>query len=38
MLVELEKKLGQRKIDIIINNFRNHIPIYDVAKEEGILL
>lgn len=38
MLIELEKKLGQRKIDLVVNNFRNHLPIYDVAKEEGIIL
>ena len=38
MLVELEKKLGQRKIDLVVNNFRHHLPIYDVAKKEGILL
>jgi len=38
MLVELEKKMGQRKIDIVINNFHNHLPIYDVARKEGIIL
>jgi predicted nucleotidyltransferase len=38
MLLELEKKLGQRKIDIVINNFSNYQPIYDVARKEGILL
>jgi len=38
MLVELEKNLGQRKIDLVINNFGNHLPIYEVAKKEGILL
>lgn len=38
MLVELEKKLGQRKIDIVINNFQKNLPVYEVAKKEGIIL
>lgn len=38
MLVELEKKMGERKIDLVINNFRSHLPVFDVAKKEGILL
>jgi predicted nucleotidyltransferase len=38
MRFELEKKLGQRKIDIVVNNFSTHLPIFDVAKEEGIAL
>ena len=38
MLVELEKKMGQRKIDIVVNNFSSHLDVYDVAKREGILL
>lgn len=38
MLAELEKEFGQRKIDIVINNFRSHLPVYDIAKQEGILL
>ena len=38
MLVELEKKIGQRKIDLVVNNFANHLPIYEIAKKEGIIL
>jgi len=38
MLVELERKLGQRKIDLVVNNFRSNLPIFTVAKAEGILL
>ena len=38
MLIEMEKKLGQRKIDIVVNNFSSNLSIYSVAKAEGILL
>lgn len=37
-LVEVKKITGDRKIDLVINNGTNHQYIYDVAKEEGILL
>jgi predicted nucleotidyltransferase len=36
LLVELKKKLGERKIDVVINNFTNYKIIFDVAKNEGI--
>ena len=38
MLIELEKKFGQRKIDLVVNNFHSHLSIYDIAKKEGVLL
>ena len=38
MLVELEKLLGEQKIDIVINNFLYDKYIYQVAKDEGIRL
>ncbi|MFO7448022.1 MAG: nucleotidyltransferase domain-containing protein [Ignavibacteriaceae bacterium] len=38
MLLELEKQLGQRKIDLVINNFKNHLPVYEVARKEGVIL
>jgi predicted nucleotidyltransferase len=38
MLVELEKFLGEQKIDVVINNFRAGKPIYLIAKQEGIRL
>ena len=38
MLVELEKLIGDQKIDLIINNFIHDKFIYKVAKNEGILL
>lgn len=38
MLRLLEKSLGERKIDIIVNNFRFEKPIYNIARSEGIQL
>ncbi|MFH0734327.1 MAG: nucleotidyltransferase domain-containing protein [bacterium] len=38
LLVMLELTLGQQKIDVVINNFTDDLPIYNVAKDEGILL
>lgn len=37
-LVTVKKVTGDRKIDLVINNGTNHQYIYEVAKEEGILL
>ncbi|MCL5673740.1 MAG: nucleotidyltransferase domain-containing protein [Deltaproteobacteria bacterium] len=38
--VSLQKALGERKIDIIINdiNFNNNNYIYEVAKKTGIMI
>ncbi|MBU0560986.1 MAG: nucleotidyltransferase domain-containing protein [Bacteroidetes bacterium] len=38
MLGMLHRVLGEQKIDIVINNFINDKFIYQVAKNEGILL
>lgn len=38
LLVKLKDQLGDQKIDIVINNFRYNLPIYSVAKSEGIVL
>jgi len=38
MLVELQKLLGEQKIDLVINNFSYNKIIYQVARDEGILL
>ena len=38
MLSFLHKHLGEQKIDIVINNNTDNLIIYDVAKNEGILL
>ena len=37
-LVALKKELGDQKIDVVINNFTTNLPIYEVAKTEGIQL
>jgi hypothetical protein len=38
MLKALYKKLGEQKIDVVINNFTSSLYIYEVAQQEGILL
>lgn len=38
MLVELQKLLGEQKIDLVINNFSYDKMIYQVARNEGVLL
>ncbi len=38
MLKALYGKLGEQKIDIVINNFTSSLYIYVVAQKEGILL
>jgi len=38
MLSSLNKKIGEQKIDLVINNFSCEKVIYKVAKEEGVLL
>jgi len=38
LLALLEKSIGERKIDLVINNFKNEKLIYRVAKETGIQL
>lgn len=38
MLVELQKLLGEQKIDLVINNFNYDKTIYRVARKDGVLL
>lgn len=38
MSIELKKRLGDRRIDLIINNFQSYKDIFTIAKQEGILL
>jgi predicted nucleotidyltransferase len=38
MLIELKKILGERRIDLVINNFQSYKHIFTIAKQEGILL
>ncbi|RZD17333.1 MAG: nucleotidyltransferase domain-containing protein [Candidatus Acididesulfobacter guangdongensis] len=39
-LVELEKKIGERKIDVVIKSADSdeNLPIYKIAKTQGVLL
>ena len=39
-LVELEKKIGERKIDVVIKSpdSDENLPIYKIAKAKGVLL
>ena len=38
-LVELHKRLGDQKIDLVINRKQGRqLPIYEIAKQSGILL
>lgn len=38
-LVELHRQLGEQKIDLVINRKQGtDLPIYQVAKETGVLL
>jgi predicted nucleotidyltransferase len=38
MLKLLHEKLGDQKIDLVINDFTHSLYIYEVARKEGILL
>ena len=38
MLAILMEKLGEQKIDIVINDFSKNVSIYKIAKREGIPL
>ncbi len=38
MSIELKKILGDRRIDLVINNFQSYKDIFTIAKQEGILL
>lgn len=35
-LREFEKKFGEQKVDLIVNNHTSSKPIFDRAKKEGI--
>ena len=38
MAAELYRLLGERKIDIIVNTGQLDLPIYQVAREQGVWL
>ena len=37
-LVDLEKVIGEQKIDVVINNHTKQKPIYEIAEKEGVML
>lgn len=37
-LVDMEKGLGEQKIDIVINNHTKQKPIYEIAEQDGVKL
>src|SRR5208283_155472 len=36
LLVDMEKAIGEQKIDIVINNHTKQKPIYEIAEKEGV--
>lgn len=38
LLVDMEKGLGEQKIDVVINNHTKQKPIYEIAEKEGVRL
>lgn len=35
-LREFEKKFGEQKVDLIINNHESSKPIFEIAKKDGV--
>jgi predicted nucleotidyltransferase len=38
LLLEIERELGEQKIDVVINNHTRQKPIYEIAEKEGVRL
>ena len=38
LLVDMEKGLGEQKIDVLINNHTKQKTIYEIAEKEGVRL
>lgn len=38
LLLDLEKSLGEQKIDVVINNHTKQKTVYEIAEKEGIKL
>ncbi len=38
LLVDLEKTIGEQKIDIVVNNHSKQNPIYEIAENQGVKL
>ena len=37
-MVDMEKGLGEQKIDVLINNHTKQKTIYEIAEKEGVML
>lgn len=37
-IIDLESRIGEQKIDVVLNmlNFPHSLPIYDIAKQQGV--
>jgi hypothetical protein len=38
MIADIWKQIGERKIDVVVNAGGQNLPIYDVAKRDGVWL
>jgi predicted nucleotidyltransferase len=38
LLLEIERELGEQKIDVVINNHTRQKTIYEIAEKEGVRL
>ncbi len=38
MLAHLHRRIGERKIDLVLNTGRSEEPIFEIAKREGVKL
>lgn len=38
LLMDLEKTIGEQKIDIVVNNHSKQKPIYEIAENQGVKL
>jgi predicted nucleotidyltransferase len=38
MIADIWKQIGERKIDVVVNAGGQSLPIYDVAKRDGVWL
>jgi predicted nucleotidyltransferase len=38
LLVDMEKAIGEQKIDVVINYHAKQRPIYEIAEKEGVKL
>jgi hypothetical protein len=38
MVADIWLKIGERKIDVVVNSGDQNMPIYEVAKRDGVWL